>query len=47
MKPPKLYWDDYAPANNVYRQRDFYKERAEDLEELCGEMLTEMQEANQ
>ena len=42
MKPPRIYWDDFCSAGNIYRERDWYKERTEDLEELCGELLTEL-----
>lgn len=42
MKSPKYYDDDFSTSGNIYRERDWYKERTEDLEELCGELLTEL-----
>ena len=42
MKYYGPYRDYYYEGPDVYRVRDSYKERADDLEELCGELLTEL-----
>jgi len=40
MKPPAYYEDYSCSGSNVYRQLAENTERADDLEELCGELLT-------
>ena len=42
MKPPAYYEDYSCTGGNVYRRLEWQTERADDLEELCGELLTEI-----
>lgn len=42
MKPPAYYEDYSCTGGNVYRRLAYETERADDLEELCGELLTEI-----
>jgi hypothetical protein len=42
MKPPAYYEDYSCSSSNVYRQLAWQTELADDLEELCGELLTEI-----